>query len=331
MSHVRRYIKSNCVYELSFRARESLPFNCTEYMSVLIYGILSRIQRDNKVIIHHFIFEGSHPHIILTAKDADQCRKFYGQLKKQITDSCKYLLGLEHLTLWEENASVIQIATLEDAISKIGYVYANPSNDDLASSIERYPGVSSWQVFKTAERLEDCSSSVHPWIQLPMIPRLPSASVSKSQDRFICKKMTAQAKFYHTLEVYPLKWIESFIPNPSAEVVERVRREILENLAARELENSKRRAKENKPVMGANKLRAQALLKPHRPKKRGRRISVQSQVKEIRIALINELKAVSELCRQVYQRWKQGDFSVPWPPGTFPPPLPAMANCISYD
>jgi len=330
MPHTRRFIKSNTVYEISFRARDCLPFACTGYMKLLIYSALARVQRDNKVLLHHFIFEGSHPHIICTAKDAYQCQEFYGQLKKQLTDSCKRLLGLKHLQLWEDRAAVIEIPTLEDAIDKIGYLYSNPSNDDLASSIDRYPGVSSWKDFQTAENADTCIRSDHPWIQLPMIPKLPSLSVTPKQDKFLCRQMSSKAKQSHTLEVYPLQWIQRFIPNLTPKVTARVTREVLENLAAREAANSRRRQLTGKKPMGATKLRSQPAFKPHKSKKQGRKIHVQSRVREIRLAMIKELQAVSDRCRQVYKRWKAGDFSVPWPAGTFPPPLPPLANYFCY-
>jgi len=330
MPHTRRLIKSNGLYEISFRARDCLPFCCTDYMKLLIYSALARVQRDNKVILHHFIFEGSHPHILCTAKDANQCQEFYGQLKKQLTDSCKRLLGVTHLRLWEDRAAVIEVPTIEDAIDKIGYLYANPSNDDQVSRIERYPGVSSWKAYQAAESIDACIRSDHPWIQLPMISKLPSRVVTPKQDKWLCQQMRSKAKHLHTLEVYPLQWLQGLIPNPTDKDIARVTKEISENLTTREAANSRRRQLEGKKPIGANKLRYQALLKPHRSKKQGRRIHVQSRVKEIRLAMIKELRAVSDRCSQVYQLWKTGDFSVPWPAGTFPPPLPPLANYFCY-
>jgi len=102
MPRAPRLIKSNTLYGISFRARRGLPFCCTMYMRAIIEGILARVQRDDKVILHHHVFEGSHVHLIITAKDSDACKMFYGQLEKQITDSIKRLLGLEHLSLWSK-------------------------------------------------------------------------------------------------------------------------------------------------------------------------------------------------------------------------------------
>lgn len=330
MPRTRRYFKSNSLYEIIFRAREGLPFACTRYMRLIANGILARVQRDNKVILHHFLLEGSHPHIICTAKDANQCQKFYGQFQKQLTDAIKRLLGRSHLSIWEGRASVIEIPTLNDAISKIGYLYANPSNDDLETCIEQYPGISSWPTFLEAESIDEAVCSEHPWIQLPMIPTLSSTSVTAREDDSLCRQMLSLAKKSHVLEVYPNLWIMRFIDNPTAEDLADVNKRILEDLRLREKANNERREKSKKSVLGAARLRKQPLLSPHTPKKNSRKIFVQSIYKEIRLQIIAELRQIDALCREVYRLWKQGDFSVPWPPGTFPPPLPPMANAISF-
>ena len=329
MPHALRYIEANCLYEISFRARSSLPFPCTRYMELLILGSLARIQRDSKVIMHHHVWEGSHPHLLCTARDADSCQQFYGQLKKQLTDAIKRLTGKEHLSLWEDRASVIKIPTLDDAISKIGYIYANPSNDNLTSSIEEFPGVSSWSKFKDADALDSCIRTEHEWIQLPMIPRLPSRSVTPKQDNFVCEQMLTAARKRHVLEIFPNSWIALFIKAPQEADVVQILERCRENLQAREEDNCKRRARDAKKPMGKKRLREQPILAPHSPKKKSRRITVQSMHKDVRLQMIAELKRIAVRCRSAYLHWRKGEFSVPWPPGTFPPPLPPVANCFA--
>ncbi len=328
MPRMRRLIKARGLYEITFRAREVLPFPCTSYMSMIIYSVLSRVQRDQKVLLHHLIFEGSHPHIVCTAQDAEQCHRFYGEVQKQLTDAIKRLTGLTHLNIWEGRATVVEIPTLEDAIDKIAYVYSNPSNDNLVESIEKYPGVSSWRAFSAARDLSSCIASEHPWIRLPMIPSLPSRSVTSRQDKFLCEEMLKASKKKHSLKIYPNLWIKRFIKNPTAQKVESVCKEIKERIEGREFENLKQREKSHKTPLGVEMLRKQPLLKAHTPKKHSRKIFVQSQFKEIRIQLIQEMKWIDSLCRKVYRTWKRGDFRLLWPPGTFPPPLSPQASIL---
>ncbi|MCB0323172.1 MAG: hypothetical protein KDD69_06340 [Bdellovibrionales bacterium] len=331
MPRARRYIKSNHLYEVSFRARRSLPLPCTNYMKILIHSIVARVQRDAKVILHHAQWEGNHPHLLCTAKDANECQRFYGQLKKQLTEAVKRLTGEKHLSLWEDRASVIEIPTLDDAIAKIGYIYANPSNDDLVSAIEDYPGVTTWEAFTAGREKNDvdyCASSVHPWIRQPMISKLPRRSVDSKQDCAISRSMLAAAQESHCLRIYPNSWIKVFIENPSPEEVQDILRRCYENLRFREQRNCERRVRERKKVMGATRLSQTPILGKHIPKKHGRRIFVQSIYKEVRLRLIQEWKEVEARCCNAYQHRCLGDYSVSWPPGTFPPPLPPLANAL---
>jgi hypothetical protein len=298
-------------------------------MNSIIKSTLARIQREQKVILHHYIIEGSHPHIVCTAQDALLCQRFYGELQKQLTDAIKRLAGIEHLNLWEGRANVSEIPTYEDALKKIAYVYTNPSNDDLCNHIEEYPGVSTWKAFQGAgSSTESYVSSQYAWIRQPNIPKLPSRSLSDRQDRRIQKEMLLLAETHHELKIYPHKWLNCFVNKPSSEDVIDANNQILSKIHDIEALNAKTRKEQGKGVMGATALRNQPLLKPHNPKKKGRKIFVQSMSKAVRLALIRERKLIEALCREVYRRWASGDFTVPWPPGTFPPPLPPMASAV---
>ncbi|RMG43602.1 MAG: hypothetical protein D6719_03545, partial [Candidatus Dadabacteria bacterium] len=105
--------------------------------------------------------------------------------------------------------------------------------------------------------------------------------------------------------------------------------EIVKGLREKEAQNERIRQEKGLGVIGRKRLIRQPLMKPHQPKKYGRKIFVQSKFKEIRIRIINEAKAIDALCKYVYQCWKRGEYSVPWPPGTFPPPLPPRANALA--
>ncbi|MCB0359981.1 MAG: hypothetical protein KDD44_10100, partial [Bdellovibrionales bacterium] len=85
---------------------------------------------------------------------------------------------------------------------------------------------------------------------------------------------------------------------------------------------------EGTKVIGRKRLRTEPLMKPHRPQKYGNKTIVQSQFKEVRLAILDEFKRIDALCRKIYEQWKRGDFSSSWPPGTFPPPLPPQANAL---
>ena len=136
MPHRRRHIVSNTCYEICFRAKETLPFVCYKLIRLIIGAAMARTQRDDKVVICHDIWNGSHAHIILVAKDAQQFVNFYGELQKRITDALKRLTGRESLSLWEGYPMVAEIGDLAAAIDRIAYIYANPAQDNLVENIK---------------------------------------------------------------------------------------------------------------------------------------------------------------------------------------------------
>jgi hypothetical protein len=130
------------------------------------------------------------------------------------------------------------------------------------------------------------------------------------------------------LRIFSNSWLSCFVQNPSSDDILKVNQDIASRVHKIEEANAKKRKKEGRGVVGVTALQNQPLLKPHIPKKHGKKVFVQSKFKALRLALIREQKLIEVLCREVYRRWASGDFTVCWPPGTFPPPLPPMASAI---
>src|SRR5262245_37021010 len=130
MPRRRRQIISNSCYEICFRARRSLPLSSHRFIKFLIKSCLARVQRDDKVTLCHDLWNGSHPHLIVKAHDAEQCVRFYGEIQKKITDAIKRLLGVSHLNIWEGRATVAQLRDVAAVQDRIAYLYANPAQDD---------------------------------------------------------------------------------------------------------------------------------------------------------------------------------------------------------
>lgn len=115
-----------------------LPFVCPLYIQRILEGIVARVQRDMKVVINHLIWMANHAHIIIEAKDTEQCKRFYGEAPKQLTEAVKRLLGLEHLCLWRSNeTSVVHSGDKEAVMRRFAYLYANPARADLVDSIHQ--------------------------------------------------------------------------------------------------------------------------------------------------------------------------------------------------
>ncbi len=334
MPHTIRHIESLMPYEVVFRAKNALTFPCAEYMNAIIKSILSRVQRNGKVILHHYIFEVNHVHILCTVRDIEAFRKFYSELEKQLTEAIKRLTGLSHLNLWMKRPNVCLLPTLEDVIKKISYIYSNPSNDGLVDTIGEYRGVSSYEAFKESNnRLDYCYKEINPWIRQFHIPRLPpSRSVTIYEDLRLRREMIRQTEESHTLEVYPNSYINTFIKKATMRDVKEANEKILYLLNKKEELNKKKREEENKKVAGVEKLRKLQLLKPHIPKKNSRRVFVQTVDKKLRFRVIAKVKRLHEECKELYEKHKETGERVEhlYPLGTYLPAFKYRGASIEF-
>lgn len=326
MSRRRRRIESQKCYEVCFRAREGLPFVCYHLINLIICSVVARVQRDQKVILCHDIWNGSHVHLLLVALDADRFFAFLGEVQKQITEIIKRLLGKTYLNIWEGSPMVALVLDLDKAVDRISYFYANPGQDNLVESIEQFPGVSSWNDFKRdLDTVDSSQQATFPWLRLPSIPLLSSASVSHDEDLSLVKFLKSKNKKRHSLVRNPNGWMKCFGVQ-SNEEVRAVNQRILDELRRKELIAREKRQESRKTVIGAARLKSQQIMKPHTPKKRSRKIFCLCSDPRERLAFIFEFNAFCARCAACYQRWKAGDFSVEWPPGAFRPPIPPLYN-----
>jgi REP element-mobilizing transposase RayT len=329
MGRPRRQIISGNVYEICFRTKMGLPFVPTFYMKMLIESVVARVQRDLKVIICHDIWMTNHLHMIIVALDSMQCKAFYGEVKKQLTDALKRLLDLDELSLWKANGtSVSRYRDIESIEHRIAYLYANPARANMVETIEDYPGVSSWKAFKKvedrvdAEHTKDC-----PWVRQPAIEKLPSKAVTLAQDREITRRLRKSTKEVHELTRQPNAWMAAFDITEKDEIAKE-NRVILDKIKEFEREAAEKRKAEKKVVMGRRKLCAKPVDLSYRSKSKDLKIYVYSVFEETRIAMLQAYRRFCELCDECYRQWKLGNHKVIWPPGAYMPAMPPTANYL---
>ena len=314
---------------MCMRTAKGLPFAATSYMKQIIEGIIARVQRDHKVTLIDQTFMGNHPHIMIEAGDRDQCKRFYGELQKQLTDAIKRLTGRKHLNLWRRNCtSVVRYGDLAAVQRRIAYLFANPARANLVDSIERYPGVSSFRAFMEAPPTLDAEVTKRcPWIRAPMIPRLPSFSVTERQDRALTERMRREATEFHELTYHPNRWMRRFgITTP--EEIQEVNGGILRMLREYEEEARQKRSQAGWKVMGASRLQRQPVdIASYEPPP-SKRIFIYAVDKQVRLRMIEEYRVFCERCRECYEAWKRGDFLVRWPPGAYQPAPPVTTNWL---
>jgi hypothetical protein len=325
MPRTRRVYQKRSLYEVVSRARQGLPLPPTETTNEILAGIYGRAQRDQKVTLCNFVEMNNHNHVLAIPKTPKTFPEFYGELKKGVTDSVKSLLGLSHLTLWEDRSSVAVVPKLEDAIGRLVYIFCNPTKAGLVDSIDEFPGLSSWHAFKT------CEPSVRATVSISVrsyhkaaIPRLPDGdTLTEEEDkRLLAQLRSSDEVFEHDLVIKPLAWLELFgITDPKK--VQAVRARVIRLVYQQE---AKYRKERTRPVMGAQRLRSQQYFKQHTPAKRDRKVFVISSDPEIRKRIIAFVRHISQKCRVCYERMKQG-LPVRWPKGIFIPWLPPKEFC----
>ncbi len=326
MPRQRKRVISGKLYQILFRARKDLPLPPTHSMNSILESIVARVQQVYPVILSHFIFMGNHPHILAIPLDADDFKSFYDLVEKELTEAIKKLTGLEYANIWEGSPKVTLIASVDDLVTELGYIYANPATADLEDTIERYPGVSTWQQFlKARPERKATVKKLCPWIRRPMIEKLPGRALTFAQDNFYAKGMLKKAKkSSHPLTISPYAWAKTFHIEDSE--LPAIREKIIKEVRANEAAARELRREKGKRVIGRNKLRKTPVLAPHKPKKKGPALCVIAQDKDLRLMLLEEFKHFCNLCCEAYEAWRRGDMTVEWPPGAYKPPPPRTVN-----
>ena len=322
MPRINRAFSDNTTYEIVSRTRDSLPMPPTQTSNEIKLGILGRTQRDSKVELSHFVDMNNHSHTLAVSNRCKTLSKFYMEVQKKTTDAVKALLRIRSLCLWEGRPTVAEVATLDDVIKRIVYIYCNPSNASLCESIQEYPGINSWAAFLQCEPRVDAEVVIDArWYPVSEIPELPSRSISPKQDALLHQELvTSEKALKHPIILKPFKWLEVFgIVEP--EKIERIRQKIIAHVRETERANAEARLAAGKRSIPRSLLVREPYMKPHTPKKKERKIYLICGDRELRMELLERFRQILDRCRACYRKAKEG-LRVEWPPGTFTPWFP---------
>jgi hypothetical protein len=329
MGRRRKQIFSGRLYEFVLRAKSGLPFPPKRIIHAILRSAMARAQRDEKVDIVAYLWMGNHLHVLFVSKDRMQATRFYGEIKKKITESMKALLGLHQLNLWDADTSLVAVLDAQVAITRIAYFFCNPAKADLVDSIREYPGLSSWEAFN--QNLSGPVNAKHtiraPWIRLPTIETLASKNLSDRQDSFITQKLLAAAKKTHEIVAQPNLWLKCFGITEPADVA-RANKAILRRVELGEEQARALRESEGKSVIGAEKLTQVCIMAPHIPKRdpNERRIYFVTSSPTLAFQFKEQFRIFCDKCREVYQKLRRGEYKVEWPPGAIPAAAPPTSN-----
>ena len=327
-----RRIISGRVYDICFRTQKGLPFAPRPLINEIVVSCLARANRDQKVILNHFIVMGNHIHLLCTALDQQMMANYMAEVQKKITDCLKKIFGLRKLRLWEGRPHCAELIAIDDVINRIQYFYLNPTNANLVNSIEEYPGVSSWHHWKSSkDDLNEKKEQTIRWYKSSTLNFVSfhKSSFSKLREDLILHNLRKKATTNETLILQPNYWMKSFGID-SSERVEEVNQEIRRLIEKRKKDLTGESLPKKSFTVGRKKLLKQLpTLSGWQPRKKSRRIFLICADKKLRLYKILEYRKFFHKCRKCYNEWLSGCVNTKWPPGAFIPPLPRLQNWIS--
>ncbi len=130
-----------------------------------------------------------------------------------------------------------------------------------------------------------------------------------------------------TFTLEPNAWMDA-LGYRSADVRQRINELLTARIRLLEERTQKRREREEKRVLGRDRLMAEVFDTTYRPQRGGRRMWCLSEKRSVRIEFIRFFKVLMQKARAVRERWKMGDVTVPYPHGLCPPSIPKLANAL---
>ena len=298
-----------------------LPAN--PLVKFLISSAMLRAMKLHPITISHFIVNGTHIHMIVRVYDPEDIPGFMERFKTESAHYINRLLGRKKRKVWCERYDSPRLLEVEDVINKIAYLYTNPVKDGLVSSINNYPGLSSWNVYQ-GSLASMKSRLIGRELIFQVNQDLNYISYKKALKRLLDSKNSGKLK---ALNIAPNDWMKAFNITEEEEVRE-INNRINDFIKTTELEIQIKRTEDNKPFLGKEILKNQGIDLTYKSKRSGRRMWCISANKDLRKNYINYLKALANRAREVYEYWQKGAITQKMPIGTFSPAPPVLCNLV---
>jgi hypothetical protein len=322
MAKEMKYHPHGSVLFCTFSLEEGLLLLANPLCEAMIKSCLARACELYPVRICHILVEATHIHLVLVVIDPDHVEKFFRHFKTDSAHMINGLLGRNKRTLWCESYHSPIVLTPIRALMAIAYLYANPAKDNLETSIDRYPGFSSWKIFQSGNFTRQWKRLRRP--QFTPIPR--DANNLRGYTKR-AEEILAASNEVQTFTLEPNAWLEAF-GYKTPEQQQRMNDLLITRIRFLEKRAENKRKREKKTVIGMERLRAQVFDTTYRPQRKGRRVWCLSEKRRVRVDFIIFFRALMQKAREVRARWKLGDVTVPYPPGLYPPSMPKLANSL---
>lgn len=324
MAKRMKYHPHGSVLFCTFSLEEGLLLLSNPLCLAIIKSCLARAQALCPVKICHLLTEATHVHLILVVDNPDDVSGFIRNFKVETAHMLNRLLGRDKRTIWCEGYDSPLVLTPLRALAAIAYLYANPAKDNLEHSIDQYPGFSTWQMFLKGETLQG-------WKRLRRFQfhRLSEKEHSLEGYTAEAQRLLAGSNDLQNFRLEPNAWMEAFgIREPQQQ--KRINNRLIERIRTLEERAARLRIKTGKTVLGRIKLLLERLNTTYRPKRSGKRMWCLSEKRSVRVRFITFFKELMQRARGVRQRWLNGDLSIKYPPGLYPPCMPKLANVVGW-
>ncbi len=317
-----KYHPHGSVLFCTFSLEEGLLLLANPLCEAIIKSCLARAAGLYPVRICHILVEATHVHLILVVINPDDVPEFFRYFKAESAHMINRLLGRKKRTLWCEGYDSPIVLTPKRALIAIAYLYSNPAKDNLESSIDRYPGFSSWKIFQSGQFTRH-------WKRVRRSDFTPIPRDANNLRGYAKRAadILEQSKEMQVFNLEPNAWMDAF-GYRSVDVQQRINERLMARIRLLEERAEKRRAREQKRVLGRERLMAEVFDTTYRPQRTGRRMWCLSEKRSVRVEFIRFFKVLMQKARAVRERWKMGDMTVPYPPGLYPPSMPKLANAL---
>lgn len=320
---ILKYHPHRSVLFVTFSVEEGLLLLANPLCLGIVKSCLGAAQALYPVTICHFIVQATHIHLIVVVDNPEDVKNFVRHFKTESAHLLNGVLGREKRTLWCEGYDSPIVLTPVRALCAVTYLYANPAKDNLVESIDDFPGLSSWRMFLRNDLVKEWKRFRRPAVRA--LPHHSLKSYSQEAERLLKESTTS-----HEFRIDPNAnaWLGAFGVVDTQEQ-EQINTRLIERVRTLEERADRQRRDAKRSVMGRERLISRTIDLSYRPQRSGRRMCCLSENRALRIRFIGFLKDLYAKARQVAERWRIGDFSLPFPPGLYPPSVPKLQEPLA--
>lgn len=267
----------------------------------IILGVLGRAQRLYGVALHAFVFLSTHFHLLATVDSAEQLAAFAGYVNANIAREIGRLHGWSD-KFWSRRYQAILVSDEEIAqVSRLLYIFRQGSKEGLVARPQDWPGVQC-----VSALLEGQPVLVGTW--------LDRSGMYEARQRGETPRRSDYTR-RETVELTPLPCWEHLETEEIQDAIRGLVTQIIEQTA---LEHAERGTE----PLGVKAIRKQRALDRPVKTKKSPAPAFHAASRTAYRKMCSAYAAFVEAYRDASERLRAGEFSVIFPNGCFPPPLP---------